>query len=142
MSEQILLKREEGEREEGKRIRPDVLQTALLDDIGFRISSLENVIRGYIQLIQPEGRSAYEEIHVEGARIKYSVFRPLFSLHVWNDGPDEVFIAINKKEMRGKYIKLKKAEDMNFKYDVPVIRLLYHYCNSGKEADIRAAGVY
>lgn len=138
MSEQIILR----EVEEGKRIRPDVLQTALLDDIAFRISSLENIIRGYIQLIQPEGRSVYEEIHVEGDKIKYSVFRPLFSLHVWNDGPDDVFVAINKEEMRGKYIKLQKDEDTNFKYNVPVIRLLYHYCNSGEEADIRAAGVY
>lgn len=138
MSEQILLREEEG----GKRIRPDVLQTALLDDIAFKISSLENVIRGYIQLIQPEGRSAYEEIEVRGGKIKYTVFRPLFSLHVWNDGPDNVFVAINKKEARGKYIKLKKDEDTNFKYDVPVIRLLYHYCNTGEEADIRAAGVF
>lgn len=137
LSEEIEL-RNEG----GVRIRPDVLQTALLDDIAFRISSLENVIRGYIELIRPEGRSLYEEIHVEGDKIKRLIFHALFSLHVWNDGPDEVFVAINKKEMTGKYIKLKKDEDTNFKYEVPVIRRFYYYCNAGEEADIRLAGVY
>ena len=138
MAEQILLK----DVEEGKRIRPDVLQTALLDDIAFRISSLENVIRGYIQLIQPEGRSVYEEIEVRSSKINYRVFKPLFSLHVWNDGPDDVFIAINEQKMRDKYIKLKKDEDTSFKYNVPVIRLLYYYCREGESADIRVAGVY
>lgn len=124
-----------------KRISPDVLQVALLDDLSFRVQSLENVVRGYIQLIRPEGLSVYDDIHIEGEKIKRSVFHALYSLHVWNDGPDPVFIAINKKETK-KYIKLNKDEDTPFKYDVPVIRLLYYYCNVGEEADIRYAGVY
>lgn len=139
MSEQVALR--EGEEGE-KRIRPDVLQTALLDDIAFRIGSLENVIRGYIQLMQPEGKSVYEEVHVSSYKINHLVFRPLFSLHVWNDGPDEAFVSTNKKEMRGKYIKLKKNDDTPIKYEVPVIRILYYYCNSGEEADLRLGGMY
>ena len=139
MSEQILVREGEG----GKRIRPDVLQTALLDDINFRISSLENVVRGYIQLIQPEGESIYEEVEVRSSVVGRMIFKPLlFSLHVWNDGPNDVFIAINEQKMRSKYIKLKKDEDTSFKYNVPVIRLLYYYCRESEAADIRVAGVY
>lgn len=127
--------------EQRKRISPDVLQVALLDDLSFRVASLENVVRGYIQLIRPEGENIYEEIHVEGDVIRRYVSKPLFSLHVWNDGLNSVFLAINKKETKN-YIKLNKDEDTSFKYDVPVIRLLYYYCNAGEEADIRLAGVY
>ena len=139
MSEQILVREGEG----GKRIRPDVLQTALLDDIAFRISSLENVVRSYIQLIQPEGKSIYEEVEVRSSVVGRMIFKPLlFSLHVWNDGPDDVFVAINRKEIRGGFIKLKKDEDTSFKYNVPVIKVLYYYCREGEAADIRLAGVY
>jgi len=113
-------------------------------ELSERIQSLENGIRElreYYQAIKPEGISVYDEVHVEGEKIKRSVFRPLFSLQVWNDGPDPVFIAINKKETR-RYVKLNMDEDITFKYDVPVIKLLYYYCNAGEEANIRLVGLY
>ncbi|MCW3128614.1 MAG: hypothetical protein N2V75_00685 [Methanophagales archaeon] len=113
-------------------------------ELSERLQLVENgirEIREYLQAIKPEGIGIYDEVHVEGEKVKRSVFPPLFSLHVWNDGPDPVFIAINKKETR-RYVKVNKDEDITFKYDVPVIKLLYYYCNAGEEANIRLVGLY
>jgi hypothetical protein len=64
---------------------------------------------------------------------------PLFSIVIYNDGPDEVYVSVNVYQ---KIAPLKFGEYLKIDMLSPKIEKLYLDVNEGKKAYIRVFGVY
>lgn len=108
----------------------DAYKVALLDEIAERLLSIEQQLKA----TEPEGivvpysfrvTTKFEEIEPE---------KPVFSVSIWNDGPDPVDVYINTTSNVS--LSLNKGEQDNITYDYPKIKVLYFKCKSGF-ADLR-----
>jgi hypothetical protein len=64
---------------------------------------------------------------------------PLFSVDIYNDGADEVYVSVNNYS---KGAVLKPYESMRIDLRAPNIKRLYLDVDSGKKAFIRVFGIY
>jgi hypothetical protein len=64
---------------------------------------------------------------------------PLFSINIYNDGPDEVYVSVNSYS-RGAVIK--PYESLKIDMRAPLIRKLFLDVDNGRKAYIRIFGVY
>jgi len=63
---------------------------------------------------------------------------PWISFYLFNDGPDEVYLSVNKKVPIEKIESpLEKGEDFNMDAKKPVINAVYLICKPGKSATVR-----
>ena len=65
--------------------------------------------------------------------------RPLFSIDIYNDGVDEVYVSINNYSRN---TVLKPHESLRIDMRAPNIKRLYLDVDSGKKAYIRIFGIY
>jgi hypothetical protein len=66
-------------------------------------------------------------------------FRPLFSITIFNDGPDEVYFSINEPQ---KITPIKPHEHLKIEFRQPKIVKLFFEVDTGKTANVRGFGVY
>lgn len=122
-------------REKSVTVVPEVVQTILLDEIAERLRSIENMLQ------KPVGEAYFIMVTVSGLEeidfISKHPFTPLYSITIFNDGPDEVYPSINTLQ---KTTPIKPNESVKFDCQAPRIRKLYLYVNG--TASIRGIGVY
>lgn len=141
-----------GLEEEEKRIRPDILQTMLLDEIVGRLEALEEVsaqVKIILKYISeemeriPEGIVFPIELTITGNRItKFDIeeepsggHRPWFSCAIYADGPDTLWVAVNTT-IRG-FSRVEKAEGVNVDFHSPKIKKLFFYTIKDGECAVR-----
>jgi hypothetical protein len=66
-------------------------------------------------------------------------FSPLFSITIFNDGPDEVYFSINTPQ---RTTPLKPNENLNIDLRVPEIMKIFFDVDTGKIANVRGFGIY
>jgi len=124
-------------REQQKRLEGVPLQIALLDEIAERLSRIEEKVRQVPKGVLP--------IIVEVKDLcilnflTNDPFSRLFSLTLYNDGPDPVYPGINIAQS---VTMLKPGEDLRIDLEYPGIERLYLSVARGKRALIRGFGVY
>jgi hypothetical protein len=64
---------------------------------------------------------------------------PLFSITLYNDGPDEVYPSVNSHQRN---VPLKPGESLNIDCHSPAIERLYLDVDEGKKALVRGFGLY
>jgi hypothetical protein len=123
--------------EKSSKVSPEVLQTALLDEIAERLLHVEELLakpKGYTFPI----KVTVEELTVLDFMMLYP-HAPLFAVTVYNDGPDEVYPSINEHQ---KQTPLMPGENVNFTYTSPRIEKLILDVDNGKKANVRGFGIY
>ena len=66
-------------------------------------------------------------------------FTPLFSITIYNDGPDEVYFSINTPQ---NITPIKPNEHLKIEFKEPKIIKLFFNVDTGKMANVRGFGVY
>lgn len=129
--------------EDGKEVvRPDVIQAVVqLGTLGqlarIRRSLEREHFRGELDNRDLEATDEYQHINL----IDDWPNTPWVSAYFFNDGPDGVYIAINKN---------RPFRHLVYKYDVRLdfikaekrIEFIEYYCDSGKTATVNALGKY
>jgi hypothetical protein len=122
---------------EHKRLRPDVLQTALLAEIAERLYTLQRLqeeerAEGVVEPIEP--------VSVTGEhRRVVAPFKPWFSVNVVNDGPDDVYVMVNT-EKSFDWHRVPKGESYRVDMKRGIIKDLLLKCEAGKTASVRLVG--
>jgi hypothetical protein len=94
-------------------------------------------------IVKPKGythpiKVAVDKLTVIDFTIK-PPYTPLFSITLFNDGPDDVYPSVNTYQ---KLVQLKYGESLQIKFSSPKIEKLYLDVDDGKEANIRGFGIY
>jgi hypothetical protein len=122
---------------ERKRLRPDVLQTALLDEIAERLYTLqrfqeEERAEGVVEPVEPI--SVTHEV-----RRVISPIKPWFDVNVINDGPDDVYVMVNS-EKSFEWHRVPKNETYKVDMKRGIIKDVLLKCEPGKTASVRVVG--
>lgn len=133
----------EAESEEREVIKPAPLQVALL----YKIMKAQREILAVNQqlleiekkrvpqgLIQPVTLSATEEMKT------YEPPTPWFSVDVYNEGPDTVYVGINDKAREFKSIEKNRAR--RFDFGMAKIEKVYYKCARSETATVELTGTY
>jgi len=118
-----------------------VLQTQILYDVAGMIEeALERLEKG---LAKPRGLTFPVKVFVDKLVVidfvKGLPHAPLFSITIYNDGPDEVYPSLNEHQ---RIAPLKPGESLNIGLGTPEIERLYLDVDEGKKASVRVFGVY
>jgi hypothetical protein len=113
---------------------------ALLDEIAGRLHSIEEAMKEG----KPEGAIYPINVIITGPEvldfIEKPPYTPLFTITLYNDGPDEVYPSVN---IHQKITPLKPGENIKFEYIVPkIIKLYLDVEGGGRKAIIRGFGAY
>jgi hypothetical protein len=122
---------------ERRRLRPDVLQTALLDEIAERLYALqrfqeEERAEGVVEPIEPIS------VNEEPRRV-VAPLKPWFSVNVVNDGPDDVYVMVNT-EKSFDWHRVPQGESYRVDMKRGIIKDLLLKCEAGKTASVRLVG--
>ena len=121
-----------------------VLQTQILYDMAGMIESLlEKIGRIESLIVKPEGKIYTVDIEVDKLTvINFAEDYPrtmLYSITLFNDGPDDVSVSVNSYENR---LILKAGESVDLNFGSPVIKTLLLDVELGRKAKVRGVGVY
>ena len=117
-----------------RRMPADVMQVIKLDDIEGVLEEILEAIRSTTPYGDVTGRvvqvSGYERVDLMA-----------YSVSIYNDGPDEVYIGVNRPALRGEAVPVLKAgEDINVDMRRrDGIRFLSLRTDDGKTATVRIA---
>lgn len=121
-----------------------VVQTQILYDVaGMLEEAVERLARMEELLARPKGyvypiRLTVERLTVVDFIEAYPHTR-MFSVTLYNDGPDEVYPSVNVHQ---KSVSLKPGESLTIDCRSPVIERLYLDVEGGRKAFVRGFGVY
>jgi hypothetical protein len=121
-----------------------VLQTQILYDIAGMIDeTVERILNVEKLLVKPKGYIHPIKITVDKITLIDFItkipYTPLFSITIFNDGPDEVYPSVNTYQ---KLTSLKYGESLTIEFHTPRIEKLYLDVDEGKKANIRGFGMY
>jgi hypothetical protein len=115
----------------------EVLQTQILYDIAGMLDDVGKLLAkpmGYTHPIKVTVSELTIIDFVNGAP-----YSPLFSITIFNDGPDEVYPSVNTYQ---KLTSLKYGESLTIEFHTSRIERLYLDVDEGKKANIRGFGMY
>jgi hypothetical protein len=115
----------------------EVLQTQLLYDIASMIEELTESSKTPKGFVFPIIITVQETTTIDF--VKEMPREPLFSITIFNDGPDDVYPSVNTYQ---KYAPLKPGESLSIDFRKPGIEKLYLDVDTGKKANIRGFGIY
>lgn len=123
--------------EQRKRVKPEVLQAAILDEIAERLYSLEQMQKeekaeGVVEPIEPV--AVTDEV-----RRVVAPFKPWFSVVIVNDGPDDVYAIVNS-EKSFEWHQIPKGEPYKVDMKRAIIKDVLLKCESGENASVRVVG--
>lgn len=141
--------------EEEKRIKPDILQIFILDEIVGRLEALESFteeLKKVVAYIAAEMERVSEgivypiELTIEGNTItEFNIeeepsggHKPWFSCTIYADGPDTLWVAVNTT-VKG-FSRIENAEAMDVDFHSPKIRKLFFYTVKDGECAVRIIG--
>jgi hypothetical protein len=101
-------------------------------DLAFAIVSAEEAQP------KPRGYTYTKTLLVDGL-VVLDFKPPLFSVSIYNDGADEVYVSINNYS---KDVVLKPHESLKIDLRAPLIKRIYIDIDHGKKAYIRIFGIY
>jgi len=121
-----------------------VIQTQILYDIaGMMEDVVERLRRVEEALKRPRGFIFPFKVTVEKLEVidvlKLWVGTPLYTVSIYNDGPDDVYPSVNEHQ---KHTPLKPGEMVSLDYQSPRIKRLYLDVDKGKKAGVRGFGVF
>lgn len=157
MPPKIILKDDEGEGEV-VRIRPDVLQTALLDDMIYKLGSLELVlvdirttlsesfknledkvdkINTFLEDTSYEGRTKTVSKTITGndGNVKIPITEKWYEYTIFNDGPDDVYVESSEKSRGDTSINM--GDQITVKSKRGSSKPVYARADSGDTATVR-----
>jgi len=86
----------------------------------------------------PEGIVDSIKVEVRDVWIDVRGIRPWISGFIFNDGPDPVYISINRKIPKEKIeAPLYAGESFDFDMKVPKVNVIYLVCDKGERATVR-----
>jgi len=106
-----------------------LLEVLLLDDI--LVTLRRKVPEGVVEPIKIEVGDKFEELPFP---------EPWISADIRNDGPDPVYVLVNKERPIRDLPALEPAESLSVDMVEPLIRVLYLICDKGKRATVRIFG--
>jgi hypothetical protein len=121
-----------------------VLQTQILYDMAGMIENLlEKISKIESRMVKPEGKIYTVSVTVDRLTvINFVEDYPrtmLYSITLFNDGPDDVSVSVNSYENR---LLLKAGESVDLNFGSPVIETLLLDVELGKKASVRGVGIY
>jgi len=125
-------------QEEEARIRPDVLQAALLHKITKRLGDLTKLVQqqipeGVVEPLRPVVATTEPQV------VKPPVWnKPWFSVSIVNDGPNDCWVVVNTENGGNPYL-LKVDESYEDDFKSAKIRDIYVYTDTGT-ATLRIRG--
>jgi len=121
-----------------------VMQTQMLYDVANFLETIsERLINVEALLVKPKGYVVPINVEVTKTEvlnfISATPYTPLFSVSLFNDGPDEVYPSVNDLQNR---TPLKPGENISLDFHAPKIEKLFLDVDEGKKAKIRGFGLY
>jgi hypothetical protein len=117
------------------------VQTQILYDVAGMLEEVLETLRN--ALARPRGLIFPVKVLVDKLTVIDFVgglpHTPLFSITVYNDGPDEVYVSVNEYQ---RVAPLKPGESLAIDCHAPSIERLYLDVDEGKKAAVRAFGLY
>jgi len=124
--------------EQEKRVKPDVITVALLDEIAERLMRIEEMLAE----AKPEGMVEPTEpitVTEEPRRVSCPIRSPWFSVEVVNDGPSDVWVRVNpEKTTRWHLVGAKESYAVPM--GRPVIKELILKCKPEESTTVRVVG--
>jgi hypothetical protein len=122
---------------EEKKVRPEVLTAALLDEIAERLCRLEELAKAEV----PEGIvEPIEKYTITETRTPFRPLKPWFSISIINDGPSDVFCIVNTEKSFEEH-RIAVGETYNIDMRRPKVTDALMWCNHGETASVRVVGV-
>jgi len=124
--------------EEEMRVRPDVLQAALMHRVARRLAELIDLVRQQIPegIVEPLSPVTAK---TEPKAVTPPMGRPWFSVSVINDGPNDCWVVVNSEQAAEPYL-LRVDESYDVDMGAARITDLCVWTDSG-EARLRIRGV-
>lgn len=129
------------------RVRPDVMQTILLDEIAGRLEEMVERLGGLLADIEkqmmriPQGIMVPVDVKVEGTTLQSIGVAPLaggdwFACSIQNseDSQSNVLVSVNSS-IRG-FRELRPSEAMDINFYGPKIRTIYYKCKAPTDTAI------
>ena len=122
---------------DGEKIRPEVVQVAILDEIAERLLKIQKLYEEE----KPEGAvEPIEKFTITEVRTSIKPLKAWFSMSLINDGPSSVFVIVNTEKSFEEHEVI-----VNETYTIDMHRALITdllcWCNHGETARIRIVGV-
>lgn len=136
MAERKLLRKKAPEK---LRVPPEAFLAVQLDEIAGRLADIHEAIQRQV----PEGLKEEVEVEVEGTTlvpVRARIIKPpYFRASVFNDGPDNVYVLLNKEKAEAyRQSPLKEGDKLDIDTTEGKIHALFFACESeDKTASIR-----
>lgn len=109
----------------------------MLEEAVERLASIESLLARPKGLVHPIDVVVEGDVVLDFLRARPG--SPLFSLSIFNDGPDEVYPSVNEPQLSS---PLMPGESISFDFGSPRVERLYLIAGPGKRAKVRGFGVY
>jgi|YelNatPaOPRAMG01_1025707.scaffolds.fasta_scaffold31800_4 hypothetical protein len=114
-----------------------VVQTQILYDIAWMLEEVLGRLQRPKGYIHPIAVTVTEATYLDF--VIGMPHSPLFSITIYNDGPDDVYPSVN---IHQKNVPLKLGESLQIDCQAPKIERLYLDVEEGRKAYIRGFGIY
>jgi len=122
---------------EEKKVRPEVLQLAILDEVAERLCILEELMKAEV----PEGAvEPIEKFLITETRRPFRPLKPWFSISIINDGTHDVFCIVNTAKS---FEEHRILEHETYTIDMRRAKVIdaLMWCNHGETSSVRIVGV-
>jgi hypothetical protein len=117
-------------------IKPEIVITTLLDEIAYRLSKIENILKAE----HPEGYLGHYEDTITDKIKEWEPPDIWFSGSLYNYGPNTVYVQTN--DIALDFVPVELNENLEFDFKTAKIKKIYFKCNKGETAKIKIIGKY
>lgn len=122
--------------ESEKRVRGDLLQSALMDEVAERLYQLQTF---FAQTLAEGVTEPVENITVTNDKRRILAKKPWFSAEVINDGPNNLWSIVNTEKSFDPHL-VKTGETYRVNMGRGVIKDVLLWCEPGETAEVRFVG--
>jgi hypothetical protein len=123
--------------EDKRRMRPDILQAALLDEVAERLLEMKKIMEEERAFGAVE---AIEKFTITSHKIHLPRLKPWMSMTLINDGHDSVFVIVNTDKSFDEH-EVLDGETYTIDMHRPRIVDVLLWCHAGETAVVRIVGV-
>ena len=122
---------------DGEKVRPEVMQVALLDEIAERLLRVEKLLKAEV----PEGAvEPIEKFTISEVKTRIKPLKSWFSMSLINDGPSSIFVIVNTEKSFEEH-EVLVHETYNIDMRRALIVDILCWCNHGETSVVRIVGV-